>query len=453
MTLSILRRGAALALSTLALQGCAVYEAAPLQGAAEDALTQPERAALTVAAASLQHPRLAPVALDFTRPLTPEELAVIAVVASPDLKAARARAGLARAQVFSAGLLPDPTLNLGFDKVLSGPDTFIGLAGQLALDLIAYRDRGVVRAGAAAAQQQVRLDIAWQEWQYAGQAHLLAARIGGLEQVYAIDLRSRDLAQRALTRALNAAARGDVPASEVEARRIAALDTADRLRIAERDLAIARLDLNKLLGVRPDTRIQIAPASPASPQLDPERLFLRARTERLDLAALERGYSSQAFVVRRAVLTQFPVLQLSVNAAQDTAGNRTLGPSVNFSLPVFNRNRGGIAVAKATQAQLRAEYAARVFATRAEIATLVSNLRLAERQRAEITAQVVPLERMVRDTESAAARGDLALVVAETARQSLSDKQLVLATLAQTIAEQTATLQIAVGASLNGTPR
>ncbi len=50
-----------------------------------------------------------------TAPLTPDELAILAVLANPDLKAARAKAKVSSAQAFAAGLLPDPSLNLGYD--------------------------------------------------------------------------------------------------------------------------------------------------------------------------------------------------------------------------------------------------------------------------------------------------------------------------------------------------
>lgn len=436
-------------LVALSLSACATYHAEPLGGAAANVLAQPAQADLAVKAATLVHPRLKPVTLDFGRPLPPEALAVIAVISNPDLKATRAKAGLAQAQIFSAGMLPDPTVTLGFDKLLSGPDTMNGLLSQIALDLTALRNRNVALAQARSAGQEVRLDIAWAEWQAAGQARLLAARVAGLQQVGGIDRTGRWAADEALRRALAAAARGDIAASEVEVRRIAAADAADRERISERDLATARLDLNKLLGVRPDTKIDVS--IPQANLLLPtaETLFIRATEERLDLQALERGYQSQELAVRRAVLDQFPTLALSVGAARDTAGNRTLGPQVNFTLPVFNRNRGGVAVAQATRAQLRAEYAARVFAARAEIAAAVSNIDLAQRQRAEISAQVRPLALIVAAIEEASHRGDLALVTAETARQSLADKQRTLASLDQVIAEMTAALELAVGGPIN----
>ena len=204
---------------------------------------------------------------------------------------------------------------------------------------MALRDRGVVLKGQRAARNQVRLDLAWQEWQTNGKARLLAARIAGLTQALKLDTEARDAADANLARVLSAAARGDVRGDQVVAHRIAAADADDRARVAERDLAAARLDLNRLLGLQPATDIQVAAASPVPPPLDAEALFARARVERLDLHALEAGYDSQEAAVRKAVMDQFPSLQLTITRARDTTDNQTLGPSVNFTCGL-ERNPG-----------------------------------------------------------------------------------------------------------------
>ncbi len=436
-------------LTAALLGGCAVYRPAPLEAASAQVLAQPDLDAAAGAAGRLKHPRLAPVAVDLSRPLTPEALGLIAVVENPDLKAARAKARVAKAQVFAAGLLPDPVITAGGDHILSGPDHTDPRLASIALDLNALRERGVSIAVAKGARDQARSDLAWQEWQTASQAKLLAARIGGLQTIAAIDAESHARADSLLSRVLAAAARGDVKADEVEIRRLAAADAADKARQAERDLGAARLDLNKLLGLQPETVLRIAGASAPAVSLDAEALFERARTERLDLQALRSGYAGQEAGVHKAVLDQFPNLQLTITRQVDTTGNQLIGPSVNFTLPLWNRNQGGIAVARATREQLRAEYAARLFSTRADIAALVDGLAVERRQRAEIAAQVEPLLPIVSATEAAAHHGDVAEAAADAARQSLADKRLSLAALDQAIAEQTTALELAVGAPLN----
>ncbi len=196
-----------------------------------------------------------------------------------------------------------------------------------------------------------------------------------MQTIETLDAEGKTGADEALARVLAAAARGDLKADDVETRRLAALDASDKLAQAQKDLGAARLDLNKLLGLPPQTVLSIAPApAPQPASNDADALFQAARERRLDLKALEAGYASQDAAVRKAILDQFPSFQLTVNRAKDTAGNQTIGPAINFTLPVWNRNQGGIRIAEATREQLKAEYAARVFAARADIAELVETL-------------------------------------------------------------------------------
>ncbi len=183
-----------------------------------------------------------------------------------------------------------------------------------------------------------------------------------------------------------------------------------------------------------------------SPQPVPAaRLFALAQAQRFDLQALRAGYSSQEAAVRKAVLDQFPTLSLAITGTRDTGGNKLLGPSVGFTLPLWNRNRGGIAIERATRDALKAEYEARLFQTRAGIAAAVEGLRVAWAQRAELAPQLAPLERVAIASRRAADRGDLATATAESAEQVLRDKQIQLAQLDQAIAEQTIALELLTG--------
>lgn len=436
------RSGPALAL--LLLAGCASYTPRPLATTPSDS----DIAALSRDAATIDRPYLKPANVDLAAPLDDNAIAVIAVLNNPDLKAMRTKAGVADAQVFSARLLPDPTFSLGLGGILSGPDPFSEIASGLGLDLNALRTGKVRRQAAEAQAKQVRLDLAWAEWQTAGQARLQAIRIRRLQG--AIDLLRIDdaAAQSLLGRNLRAAARGDVASTSVEAVRTDAVATADKLRTAEHDLDAARLELVKLLGLAPETQLRLAPSVDTAPALDPTMLTRIALDNRLDLQALRAGYDAQEAAVHKAILDQFPSLALNLNFTRDTGGNNILGPTVDFTLPLWNRNRGGIAVERATREQLKAEYDARLFQTRADIAAAASAVSLARRQRDAVRAQLPELDRLARVSRAAAARGDVSRATAETAEGALRDKRVELATADQTIDEAMIALEL-----LTGVPR
>lgn len=436
------RSGPALAL--LLLAGCASYTPRPLATSPSDS----DIAALSRDAATIDRPYLKPANVDLAAPLDDNAIAVIAVLNNPDLKAMRTKAGVADAQVFAARLLPDPTFSLGFGKILSGPDPFSEIASGLGLDLNALRTGKVRRQAAEAQAKQVRLDLAWAEWQTAGQARLQAVRIRQLDVAIALLKVDVGRAQSLLDRNLRAAARGDVASTNVQAVRADAVATADKLRTTERDLDAARLELVKLLGLPPETTLRLAAPPETDPVIDAAKLTQAALDNRADLLALRAGYDAQEAAVHKAILDQFPSLALNLNFTRDTGGNNILGPTVDFTLPLWNRNRGGIAVERATREQLKAEYDARLFQTRADIAAAASAVTVARRQRDAIRAQLPELERLANVSRAAATRGDVSRATAEAAEGTLSDKKVELATADQTIDEAMIALEL-----LTGVPR
>ncbi|MCI2053349.1 TolC family protein [Sphingobium sp. JS3065] len=437
-------RWCVMAIPFFLLAGCATYQPSPLSSS-EVAFAKPDLSALSLDASLLDRPFLSAQAIDLSQPLTPNALAVISVLENPDLKALRIKAGVSDAQAFAARLLPDPTAQLGFDKLLSGPDTLNGLAGQIGFDLSAMRTRNVTAESARATRRQVRLDLAWAEWQTSGAARLQGARIVALQRQLGLARASASSAEDLLQRSQRAAGRGDITASDTDARRLAALDSGDRLRTVDRDLTAARLELNRLLGLPPSFAVRLAPAPDHPVPPSTEILVAQAVARRLDLQALRAGYDASEADTRKAILDQFPNLSLTVASARDTAGNVTLGPQIGFTLPLWNRNRGGIAVARATRAQLHAEYDARLFQTRADIAAATASLATIRRQQAALRAAMPALERFASATARAEMRGDLSQATAQTAAQTLRDRQIALAALDQQAAETIISLELLSG--------
>ncbi|MEP9360383.1 TolC family protein [Sphingomonas sp. KR3-1] len=438
--------------AALLASGCASYRAAPLAEPAA-VLAAPDMAILSADAQKIDRPYLTPEPIDWTRPLTPNALAIVAVLENPDLKAQRAKLGVTDAQAFAARLLPDPTFQANFDKLVSGPDPYNAFGGQLAFDLNQLRTAKVSRQNAEASKRQVRLDLAWAEWQTAGQARLQGVRIVALEKQLALARASAASAQTLFEHARRAAGRGDIAAADLDTRRTALTDASERLGTAETELAAARGDLNKLLGLPPETVLLLAP--PPEPAVAPAAatLVAQALERRLDLQALRAGYAVGEAELHKAVLDQFPTLALTVAGARDTSGNTTLGPAIDFTLPLWNRNRGGIAVAKATREQLKAEYEARLFQTRAEISAAAEAIGLLRQQRAALLAQMPASHAFADSAARAAKRGDLAPATAATAEQALRDRELRLAQLDQQIAEQTIALELLSGGPSEGWTR
>lgn len=431
----------------LALGACATFTPVPLPETALESKT--DHTIITAAAAALTHPRLHPVVVDFSQPLTLEMIQTIAVVANPQLRAERARAGVADAQVFAAGLLPDPTFSVGFDPPIDPAGLVTGGTAGVALEVMNPLKRKTEVEAAKHAAEQIRLDIAWLEWTTALQAKLSAVRQQSLQRIAILVAAARQLAQQAFDRTQRAVVHGDLSAQQLMAARIALNEITQRALSADTEAQAARLELNELLGLAPDELITLAPNTEAVALPDLDRLYHEAVNRRLDLAALRAGYASQEATLHSAVLGQFPSITLSLNGARDTSAIDTLGPSLAFSVPLWNRNRGAIRVADADAVRLQDEYTARLFGTRAELAKHTAALRLLVRQRIEQLALLDALASDLKKYQDAANQGDIARSVAETIQSAMLDKQIVVETLTQTINEETVAVEAAVGAPLD----
>lgn len=343
MTFLRLTSGCALAL----LAGCATYTAAPLP------LTPPLASSLS----ALDRTVPAGGTIDVSVPLSSQDAARLAILNDPELAAARAVHGVATAQLFSAGLLPDPTVNGAYQALLSGPADAPAISSALAEDmsaLVTYRARtNAARARVA----QTDADILWQTWQVAARAETLAIALAADRATLTALDTERQALGRVVATAQHAVGTGNLAADQASAAmtNLAAADAAYDMAQEQRDTDQAAF--NALLGLMPN--VNVALAAPDFAPINAEAATALVRTladRRPDLIALRFGYQAADADLRAAILGQFPALSLGVSGGSDTSHVVSVGPSVSLSLPIFNRNRGAVRVAEATRGELRAQF-------------------------------------------------------------------------------------------------
>ncbi len=345
--------GATALLAALAASGCARYRPLPLPPG-PDLRATPQ---LTLPAKAFQLPGLNAVRLP-RHGL--DELGVVALAVSDDpaLKAARLQAGVAAAQMYAAGLLPDPVLSASVsDSALSA-----GYALAAAEPLQALIVRGAARAAAAANAHQVNLNILWQEWQVAEQARELFLQAREGDALVAVQRRQNAVLARQYQRDRKAMARGDAVAGAVGSDLAAVTAGEASLKTLQLHRHQARGQLKQLLGLTPGTPLDLVGGArlPALPAARLRQAVAALPQRRADLLALQAGYASQEAAVRQAILAQFPGLTASLSQGQDVEGLHEAGAGVSLTLPLFNRNRGTIAVQRATRQLLRQTYQARL---------------------------------------------------------------------------------------------
>lgn len=244
-----------------------------------------------------------------------------------------------------------------------------------------------------------------------------------------------------------AVADGDARLDDLALRRIGYLDAVDRHATLDRDLAVAETELGAFLALGPDEQAPLVGDltlhDPAD--LDAAHLFEVALSTRGDLEALRSSYEANEASLRFARVAALPLPTLSLSRARDTSDVRTSGVGLSFILPFWNRGRGDIAIARATRAELQADYDQRVFQSRADIALQVGSLRRIAAQRAILDAEAAALARETEILRTAAENGDVPVLTYETARASLLDKRLAAIALAAAQAQGEAALEGLVG--------
>ncbi len=444
-------RKMAVCILALTWGGCQAYRAQPLDSAAiEEALTPPEPSALRVQAEALRHPLLAPLTLDLQDGMSADEAAVLAVLINPSLRAVRDERGLADAQLSRAGLLPDPELSFDFEAPTGG-DTAgtvnafgLGLSWDVA-SLVAHSAN--VRA-AKAHRAAVEMDVAWQEWQVAQNAKAAVFQLASLTQQVALQEETQQRLQDSVELIRKAVANGtrtgrDLSAAQTQSRKVQATLLDLRQRAAHQ-----RLQLNRLLGLPPEHEVRLSadvnlPSSFQPPAASDLLADLECR--RLDLVALRRGYDSQEAAVRAAILNQFPRLTLGPTVGRDIENVDTVGFGLAVDLPVFNRNRGAIAVEKATRKKLFDEYVNRVFEARSDVEMLLSRIEFLSEQIA-VAGQAQPeLEELVKEYRAALTAGRTDILTYYAAWNDMADNRTNLAALKGKLAQAIVDLESTTG--------
>lgn len=404
---------------------------------------------LRVPASVLTNPRLESLPFDLRRGIGPDEAAVIAIYLNPALRSARARRGLAVAQVVQAGVLPNPQVSYARDFVTNNvPGTtsaYNFTAGWEVTSLLPLLPR---RTAARGNLRSVDLDIAWTEWQTAEMARLAVYRVIALrEQAASARQASGQLAESASTlkRALEAHEKTVVDYAAAEA------SSQDALAIAlslEQELEKQQLVLRRTLGLEPLAEVRLRPGVGLPSHLEvPSEKQLEAGLEsrRLDLLGLQQGYRSQDATVRAAILGQFPKITLGFSKASDTTNVQTQGFAITADIPMFDRNQGVLATERATRQRLMDEYAQRLFEAHSDIAAALADIRSLNRQIAAAEEALPVFERLVSSAEAALQERNTDVLAYYSARSGLLQRRVQLVKLREQLLEALSALEIASG--------
>jgi outer membrane protein, heavy metal efflux system len=157
--------------------GCATYSPQPLG----DGQGIKDASQLSANVADMPLPALRSHRFDPSQGLDVTDVATFAVANNPDLKILRDQLGIARAQSFAAGLLPDPQIAISKDflahQQLGATSAY---SYGISEDISSLLTRSTRVAAARSQAEQVNLDLLWAEWQTIAQARSLFNRVVSL---------------------------------------------------------------------------------------------------------------------------------------------------------------------------------------------------------------------------------------------------------------------------------
>lgn len=396
-------RVAAAALIALALGttlGCQSYERQPLDvGAVREAwlARSPEHEhvrafAARLAGASGAEPGTP--AFDPSDGLSLAEGEVIALIFNPDLRQARHEAGVATAQATFAGLWDDPVLGVDMERIVRGAgganSWVVGGTVGLSIPLSGRLEAAKARAGAHAAAELDR--VAAREW-----ATRAALRELWIEWSAA---RMRAEIGRALVARLNDVA--TLADRQEQAGSMSRLDARlFRVELAGREADLIALDgnvaelelqLRGMLGLAPAAPVALTPsvAFAGPTQLDEAALLSPMEDASPELAAVRSQYAVAEHALRAEVRAQYPDLVIGPGYATDQGDDRVL-LGVQLPLPLWNRNRLGIAEASAERDAARGRFETTYEHLATRLAIALVRYRSGTRQREAIESTVAPL--------------------------------------------------------------
>jgi outer membrane protein TolC len=237
-------------------------------------------------------------------PLTVDQVVSRALEFSPDVRRAQQEVGVAEAQRYADGLLPDPTLGFSTDHPGAAGYVPAFMAG-LGYEVSALVGRPARKKAADARLRAKHLSVEWTRWQVANEAYALYVQNVSLA-------RQEDETSRMAAHLKETADRMDAALARSDVTRDAAVlaetryrDSAQASSTLQQEHLKVLQQLDTLLGVPPGTRLELA--MPPEPSDIPESVVMQALADlenrRPDLLVLRAGYDEQDERYRAALLS------------------------------------------------------------------------------------------------------------------------------------------------------
>ncbi len=314
--------------------------------------------------------------------LDADEAVAIALATNSELRAYRRERQVAEAEVTTIAAIPNPTIR-GELLHLRKPSN-LGWGASLQWSPPQPVERAARKASAEAHVEEVKQDILEREWELAAAVRLAHAVASEYQEQRAPARRAIEL-RKALVEAIRA--RVEQGASTQVELSLAQLSLS-RAEQEEENLGLSQAaalrSLVSLMGIVPDKSIAIQDSDSMSWPADdaripePGEMARRAFESRPILRVVAARHEQYAQLLRAEESKRWPwisAVTLPRFRHNDTSAYpNDFGVSVEFSIPVFDQNRGPIAAADAARRREHDSFLAHVTAVRRDVAVACAEI-------------------------------------------------------------------------------
>lgn len=334
--------------------------------------------------------------------VTADSAVLVALLASPKLRATLEELSISQADLVQAGLLKNPVFEVGataWEREHIDPNLFASVE-QSFLDLITLPLKKRV---AEAELEATKLRVADHVLEVVADVRAAFYRAQAAEQVLQMRRLVEGAAQAAGEVAKQQHAAGNMSDLALNVELTLAAQTSLDLKRSEAERIAARESLNKLIGAwgkrtgwKMSSRL---PELPTEPEVPLDHLESRAIADRLDLNARRRELQAIDYTLSLAKTTRWTgAIDVHVQAGRlRDSKHFSFGPSVLLEIPLFDQRQAAIARLEALQRQNDDELQALAIDIRADVRATHARLLAARAIVTEYGKTLVPLrENIVR---------------------------------------------------------
>lgn len=386
--------GTSIGLAAAAFLGaCQSYKAQPLNETAIRSSFDARDAADSTVSSFIErqrseHPSTS-VSFDVADGLSLSEAELVALVYNADLRVARMRVGVAKATADNAGIWEDPTLAVDLTRILASVEHQWKVAAPIGITIpISGRlEAETARAGAELAAEVARVNQS--EW--ATRMDLRRAWADWLAAASRLEI-TRDFTGR-LDKVVAAANRmeeaGEMPRVEARLFRIEHASRQAEIRHLESTVAEHALRIKHMMGLAPSSAVSLsAYDAPLGVNAIPTDQSIESSSPAMQVARAEYEVAERALA--KEIRGQYPDIQVGPGYGNEE-GNDEFLIGVQMPLPLWNRNRQGVAVANAERDLARVQFESVYERLLSELESARTLLKSADEQRELVETQIVPM--------------------------------------------------------------